>query len=143
MLAVNKILIQEKCETIIRCIQRVEKKLPPSRETFAKDQDAQDIVSVNLERAVQSAVDIAAHLIAYTTFPAASTMADSFSVLEQAGVISSQTCQRMRKAVGLRNILVHEYKKIDWSIVWIVGNTHLIDFSDYCKEVLNWATNQK
>jgi uncharacterized protein with HEPN domain len=48
----------------------------------------------------------------------------------------------MRKAVGLRNLLVHQYQKVNWDIVWSVINHHLDDSIDFVNAVLQWAQEQ-
>ena len=57
-------VIANKIERIRRCITRVESKCPTSVDQLGDDYDLQDIISVNLERAIQSCVDIATHIIA-------------------------------------------------------------------------------
>jgi uncharacterized protein YutE (UPF0331/DUF86 family) len=114
-----------------------------TKEAFLQDLDSQDIVALNLERAVQACVDIASHLISYTPLPAAPTMADAFVHLKRAGIISDAVAHRMIKATGLRNLLVHEYQTIDWSIVWIVTEHHLSDLVHFTQEVLAWAASQE
>ena len=112
----NDVIIN-KIERIRKCIIRIESKCPNSPEQLAADYDLQDILSVNLERAVQSCVDIATHIIASLEIPAPDTMADAFSVLESRDVISMPVAARMIKAVGFRNIVVHAYHEIDWIVV--------------------------
>jgi uncharacterized protein YutE (UPF0331/DUF86 family) len=109
--------------------------MPATEEILATDMDAQDIIILNLERATQCCVDIAAHIISRSAFSAPNTMVDAFATLLQAGIISSQTCARMQKAVGLRNILVHQYRQLNWSIVWIILQNHLTDYVDFTAEV--------
>lgn len=137
MVQVNIALLQEKADTIVRCLDRIKSKCPASLDALAKDLDAQDIIILNLERCIQAAVDIASHVIAYTPLPAAATMAESFVCLERSRLISGETAIRMVKATGLRNLLVHEYQKLDWSILWQVLQRHLLDPLDFAKEVMN------
>ncbi len=132
---VNKNLIREKSDTVLVCLQRVQSKKGKSLDALIKDIDAQDIIVLNLERCIQACVDIASHLIAHTDLPAARTMSDSFAALQAQTIVSKNTSERMQRAVGLRNILVHEYKKIDWDIVWSVLQDHLDDFSNFIQEV--------
>lgn len=132
---INQNLIFEKIDTIARCIQRVKDKKPSTLDELTQDIDRQDIISLNLERAVQAAVDIAAHVIAYTKLPASPSMALSFEVLEKGGWLDTKLAERMRKAVGLRNILVHQYQTVDWKIIWSVLEQHLDDFLDYCQVI--------
>jgi len=49
----------------------------PSAGILAEDYDLQDIICLNLERAVQGCVDLAAHVIADADLPAPTTMAIS------------------------------------------------------------------
>jgi len=136
---VNRLLLQEKADAVSRCIQRISSKKPATQDLLLTDIDAQDIITLNLERSVQACVDIAAHIIAYSPLPAAVTMADSFSVLCNCKIISKDLSDRMRKAVGLRNLLVHEYQTINWDIVWSVLTVHLSDPLDFVKTVLDWS----
>ncbi len=46
----------------------------------------------------------------------------------------------MRKAVGFRNIAIHEYEKINWAIVYSIATERLSDFKVFAKiisELLN------
>ncbi len=92
---------------------------------------AQDILAVNLSRAVQLCVDIAAHIIAESNVAAPSTMAESFDVLAQIGAIDSAAAVKMKKSVGFRNVAVHQYQAIDWRIVHSICSKNIDDFRDF------------
>lgn len=124
----NPDIINRKLESLRRCIARIHSKMPLTQDDLQTDYDLQDIVSVNLERAVQMCVDIAAHVISETEASPPSTMAESFSRLADLELLTPQLAERMRKAVGLRNILVHHYTDIDWAIIYEVVTHHLRDF---------------
>ncbi len=142
MAKVNRLLLQEKSETVFRCLKRVQDKTPSTLEGLLLDVDAQDIIVLNLERTIQACVDIASHIIAYTPLPAAPTMADSFTGLQSAGVLSPALAARMVKAVGLRNLLVHQYMAVDWQIVWSVLQQHLRDPVDFVAAVEKWNNKE-
>ncbi len=137
MVPPNQTLIGEKLDTIVRCLERVREKTPASLSELNTNIDSQDIIVLNLERAIQASVDIATHIVAYTSLPVPNTMADAFEKLSAAKVISEATALRMKKAVGLRNILVHEYQKVDWSILWDVITNRISDFHSFVAEVHN------
>jgi len=131
---VDRILIDQKLESLRRCIQRVESKLPDSVEALKEDLDAQDIVALNLTRAVQICVDIAAHWLAdHSEALAPKTMGQTFEALSQAGFIEKELAERMKKAVGFRNVMVHSYDEIDWAIVYAIGHRHLDDFKVFTR----------
>ena len=110
--------LEPKLDALARCLLRIESKKPFTVEQLKSDFDLQDIVSINLERSVQQSVDIASVILAETNEPAPLTMADSFAKLSAIGWISQPVALRMQKAVGMRNLMVHEYEKIDWAIVY-------------------------
>jgi len=128
-------VLNNKLENLRRCVARLRDKTPASAATLAEDLDAQDILCLNLERAVQVCVDIATHLLSDREAPAPDSMADAFVQLEHHGVLSAATAERMSKAVGFRNIAVHEYQALDWQVVYAIVTQHLDDFTDYAREV--------
>ena len=67
-------LIQQKLESLRRSILRVKDKCPNNAEVLGNDFDAQDIIALNLTRAVQMCVDIGTHLVAGSEFPPPATM---------------------------------------------------------------------
>ena len=129
-------VIEQKLESLRRCLQRIQEKCPSSAETLAWDLDMQDIVALNLTRAIQLCVDIGAHLIAGKDTPPPATMGQTFDVLAELGVINTELAIRMKKAVGFRNIAVHNYEAINWQIVHAIATSHLSDFKDFAQAVV-------
>lgn len=132
-------VIHQKIESLRNCIERIESKKPFTAEDLRKNFDLQDIISVNLERSVQVSVDLASHLLAERNGRTPTTMAESFILLADEKIISMETANSLVKSVGLRNLLVHEYSKIDWDIVARVANDHIDTFRIFVKELLTSA----
>jgi uncharacterized protein YutE (UPF0331/DUF86 family) len=129
-------ILEPKLDALARCLLRIESKKPFTLEQLKSDFDLQDIVSINLERAVQQCVDIATTILSDSNEPAPLTMSESFSKLKSIGWITDETVVRMQKAVGMRNLMVHEYEKMDWAIVFAICERHLIDFKKFAKEII-------
>lgn len=129
-------LIEQKLESLRRSLQRIKARCPNDAETLAKDYDAQDILALNLTRAVQLCVDIGAHLIADTDFPPPDTMGQVFNVLYEAGMLNAELAAHMKKAVGFRNLAVHNYEAINWAIVFAIAHYRLTDFEDFAKAIV-------
>src|SRR5450830_1818888 len=129
-------VVEQKLESLRRCLQRIETKCPADAETLVADVDLQDIVSLNLSRAVQLCVDIGAHLIAGLDVPPPDTMGQTFDLLAQAGLVTSALADSLKKAVGFRNLAVHNYDAINWHIVHSIVVDHLQDFSAFAKVVM-------
>ena len=131
----DKEVISAKLESLRRCVRRIEDKTPETAEILLKDNDLQDIICINLERAVQISVDLASHIIAESDIPAAGSMGESFEKLSSLNLISTELAARMKKAVGFRNIAVHAYQEINWKIVYTIITSRLSDFVDYTRVV--------
>jgi uncharacterized protein YutE (UPF0331/DUF86 family) len=80
-------IVEEKLESLRRCVHRVSEKCPATVEGLVHDFDLQDILVLNLSRAVQLCVDVAAHLIADMEIPPPETMGNAFDALAGAGVL--------------------------------------------------------
>lgn len=128
-------VVEQKLESLRRCLLRIETKCPSDAATLAADIDLQDIVSLNLSRAVQISVDIGAHLIAGMEVSPPDSMGQTFDLLAQEGVLSNELASSLKKAVGFRNIAVHNYESINWNIVHSIVKYHLADFSEFAKIV--------
>ena len=128
-------VINRKLESLRRCISRIESKRPIMPEALQSDYDLQDIIALNLERAVQTCVDMAAHLISETELPLPSTMGEGFERLAELQVIPPQLAASMQKAVAFRNILVHNYTSINWHIVANILTHHLTDFVQFAQAI--------
>jgi len=128
-------LVEQKLESLRRCVRRIRDKCPPDADTLANDADSQDIVALNLTRAVQISVDIGAHLIAAMEITPPDTMGNTFDLLAQQGVLQPELARNLKKAVGFRNIAVHSYEQINWRIVHSIVQNYLADFAGFAEAV--------
>ncbi|HIJ23212.1 MAG: DUF86 domain-containing protein [Gammaproteobacteria bacterium] len=126
-------LVAEKLESLRHCVERIEERCPVQLDVLEESLDHQDIVALNLTRAVQLSVDIAAHFIASHSMPPPQTMGEAFLQLQTGGILDQALSERMRKAVGFRNIAVHNYEVINWRIVHQICRHHLSDFKDFAQ----------
>ena len=121
-------IIFRKLDSLARCIHRIEAKRPASVECLMQDIDIQDILSVNLERAVQICVDIGAHVLVDLNASPPVTMGEVFTSLATQSLIPEDVGIALRKAVGFRNLSVHSYDQVDWQRVFEIVHHRLDDF---------------
>lgn len=126
-----------KLASLSRLLTRLESRKDLSAEQILADQDQQDIILLNLERAIQTCVDLATMATTKHCKTVGGSSAESFALLAQHGLLDSELAQRMRKAVGFRNLAVHEYTRIDFAIVSSILKHGLQDFRDFAKAVKN------
>ena len=102
-----------------------------SLESFKKDIDRQDIVMFNLQMAIQNCVDIAAHIVGEEGFGIPDSTNALFYLLDENGYLPQEITEKMANAVGFRNLMVHEYAKIDIEQIYIIACEHTDDLNDY------------
>ncbi|ACU91328.1 type VII toxin-antitoxin system HepT family RNase toxin [Desulfomicrobium baculatum] len=119
-------------------MDRIRSKRGFTHEELLCNYDLQDILSVNLQRAVQLSVDIALHMLSDLSRTLPDTMEEAFIALCEHGVISEPTANALRSSVGLRNVAVHDYVSVNWQIVKDVVAGHVEVFVDYMREVEGW-----
>jgi uncharacterized protein YutE (UPF0331/DUF86 family) len=135
---VERDVIASKLESLRRAVARVEARYPATPEALLADADAQDIVSLNLTRAIQLCVDVGAHLVAKLELPVPETMGATFDTLTEAGILDDDLASRLRRAVGFRNMAVHPYRAIDWRLVHALASTRLGDFTAFAAATGAW-----
>lgn len=129
-------VVLEKLNNLKNCLDRIEKKKPFTIDQLKADFDFQDTITVNIQRAIQSSVDLAAHICSLKNLRTPNDMADSFVVLSENKIIEEVLALQLRKAVGLRNVLVYDYSGIDWSIVYNVAYNKMDFFKKYIEYIL-------
>lgn len=128
-------VLDARLSELSRRLKRLAAKKPASLRRLLDDDDLQDIVARNLELAIQACIDVAMHLCgAYGVVPASS--GEAFTALADKKLIPRALAQRLRRAVGFRNVLVHEYVEVDWRIVRRVIEHDTADLAAFGKSVL-------
>lgn len=128
-------VILVKIESIEKCVRRIEEKL--SMESFdMEDYDMQDIIVLNLQRACQQSIDLAMFLVSELSLGIPKDSVGAFGLLREEGIIDENIFKTMKGMVGFRNVAVHQYQRIDYTIVEIVIKEHLGDFREYTKTLI-------
>ncbi|OGG09725.1 hypothetical protein A2781_00930 [Candidatus Gottesmanbacteria bacterium RIFCSPHIGHO2_01_FULL_42_27] len=73
-------------------------------------------------------------------FRPAQDASESILILGEEGVIEKDFAKHFSKIAGFRNILIHEYLKIDYKIVADNLNKYLADFEKFARQVAKYLT---
>jgi uncharacterized protein YutE (UPF0331/DUF86 family) len=119
-------IVTAKLDIVDRCLQRIAE-VRGARRRDLQPVDVEDITALNLQRAIQATIDLAAHVVAEEGYGVPDSTAAVFTLLEQRGVIDANLAGRLRRMVGFRNIAVHEYRAVDPAIVETIVEKHLDD----------------
>jgi len=136
---VDRAIITVKMCNIKKSLDRLKEKQGVGQKEFLADRDIQDIVLLNLQTAIQGCVDIASHIISDNNWGVPGSLAGLFDILSEKKVITDETKNIMRQMVGFRNLIVHEYAKLDMEKVYGVFSGRLSDFIGFLKEVSLYA----
>lgn len=130
----DKDVLQTKLEMLVRCIQRIKSQNVETLDDLEASLDKQEIIILNLQRAVQVCVDVGNHLVVdYAVSPV--TMSDTFRILAQKNIITKQNAENLAKAVGFRNIAVHQYEVLDNKVILAIVKEHLSAFTQFASAV--------
>ena len=91
-----------------------------------------------LQLSVEAALDICHLLVTGLRLGIPAEEVDLLDKLEKAHVLSPRVVGILKEMRGFRNILVHEYTRIDDKIVYQIANTRLSDFDVLKHEVVNF-----
>ena len=118
----------------------IERAVARAREEYAGDdanllgnQTKQDAILLNLQRACESTIDAAMHLVRIHRLGIPQETREAFDLLERASLIDASLAARLRKMVGFRNIAVHNYQRVDLEIVKAILTERLEDFLKFTR----------
>jgi uncharacterized protein YutE (UPF0331/DUF86 family) len=128
-------VVLAKAATIDRCIVRVGEVRSRPKGTLLPI-DVEDIVILNLTRAVQAAADLAAHVAVAEGFGLPDSLAAGFTLLEKHGVIEPELSARLRRSIGFRNVAVHAYDTVNAGVIDAIATRHVEDLRRFAAIVV-------
>jgi uncharacterized protein YutE (UPF0331/DUF86 family) len=110
---------------------------------YAADWKTQRIVERTLQMMVEICLDVANHIISDKRFRRPVGYADHFAVLRESGILSGRLTICMMKMAKFRNLIVHNYDKIDPEIVVGILKKNLSDFDAFKDAVVKFIESEK
>lgn len=123
-----------KAAQVERALVRVETMLAADRRRYDALTVA-DVIGLNLQRACQSAIDLAHHVVAAEGLGLPQSLADAFVILEQRVGLERELARSLRAMVGFRNMMVHAYDDVDTEIVARAATAGAVDL----RRFVAWA----
>lgn len=110
-----------------------------SRKRFLTDITEQRAVERMFENTIQACIDLSKH-IATTEFDYdGDSSKQAVEVLEANGVIRNETATTLKDAVGFRNLLAHEYGRVNPDNVYQYLQTDLRLYDEFSQQVASWV----
>ena len=118
-------LVAKKLALIETCVQQLRTLARP--EAIRTDIREQRFVEHTLQIAIQSALDVASHIVSDERLGEPETNRELFDLLVRAGRLSETLTSSLRDMAGFRNVLVHGYQEVDLGVVEDILAHHLND----------------
>ena len=124
-----------KVASIQRCLGRI-RDVTGLDPTSLDDMDIQDIFILNLQRAVQACLDLAAHVVASEGLGVPESMRGNFVLLKNKNLLSPEIASQMERMTGFRNIAIHDYQALNPEILKSILSNNLKDIEEFYTQLL-------
>ena len=129
-------VLLNKAAAIERAVRRVREEYGDDDSHLVSNQTRQDAIILNLQRACESSIGAAMHLVRVHRLGIPQETREAFDLLERARIIEPPLADRLRKMVGFRNVAIHDYPKLNLDIVRRIIVDHLDDFLAFAQLLL-------
>ena len=133
---VDKPLILRKLTELDEYLKQMGEFSSVTLEEYSRDWKVQRIVERTLQMMIETCADIANHIISDRGYRIPDNYGDTFRVLHENGVLKNDLFEIMLKMARFRNIVVHQYDKVDEAIVIGILRNNLNNFTAYRDAIL-------
>lgn len=109
-----------------------------NRKSFVSDYHFFGLAERYLQLSIEAVLDIGKLLIIFKNTRRPEDNQEIFLVLGKNKIISNKLAGELRGIAGFRNILVHDYEKIDREIVYQKLHDNFKDFNNFKREILKF-----
>ncbi len=99
----------------------------PTLDTYRNSWKDRDSAERNIQKIVEAIIDLGKILITEKKLKEPSSNREVFQIFKEKGFFPSEFMPLVDKMIGMRNIIVHSYNRIDDSIVYRVLKKNLPD----------------
>ena len=132
-------VLLNKAAAIERALRRVREEHAGDDARLLHDQTRQDAIVLNLQRACESSIDAAMHLVRIERLGVPQESREAFDLLERAGRLETVLADRLKRMVGFRNIAVHDYQRLDIEVVRSIVHERLDDLATFARLLVTLA----
>lgn len=135
----NKEFIKNKIKFIQKELGLLAEYKDFSLQEIVSDYSKHTLVERILERIINDALDINQHIIAENEkIEVPNDYRETFDILSKMNIFPADFAAEISKSVGLRNILAHNYHKLDEEIFYNSIKSCLTDYTRYCEYILKF-----
>lgn len=117
---VDKNVITSRIEQIERHSYKISPYKTLSYEEFVQDPIAQDVVEYNLFQITNHVIDIIQHIVVDEDYGLPQSSYEAAQILLEKGILEENNLQLLKKMIGFRNVVGHDYISINKQIVYSI-----------------------
>jgi len=107
-----------------------------SYKKFSEDKITRRFIERTLQMAIECCLDIAQHIISYEKYREPISNQDIFQILIEENILDKDLGENLKKMAQFRNVIVHEYIKIDPEIIFSILKKNLPDISKFSNLII-------
>lgn len=139
---------KEKIEKKLMVIERertlLDDSIEVSYEEFISEDNSlmYDATLHRLQVALQAVLDVSQYIVAHMVLGDYSENKKVFDLLEKEGILNSDLAEVLKGAIGVRNILVHQYEDVDPKVIFDILENHLNDFDKFISSIAKFLQDK-
>jgi len=129
--------ITDKIKEIEQYLSELKDIVPQTLEEYSSDNLSKAACERYFEKVIEAATDLAFLVIAKNKFRLPDDDIDAFKILSEKKIISEELCKKLKDAKGMRNILAHQYGRVEDNQVFEAVTEQLEnDINMFIKEII-------
>ena len=117
---IDRLVLTRRIEEIDKHLAKIEPYAHRSLNDFLGDSVMQDVVEYNLFQIVNHLIDIFQHIAVDEEYGFPQTAYEAAHLLLEKGVLDADDLETFRKMVGFRNVVGHDYMRINKKTVYSI-----------------------
>jgi uncharacterized protein YutE (UPF0331/DUF86 family) len=132
-------IIVNKIQSIQHCVERAREEYNKNPADFETNYTLQDAAILNVLRACEQAINLANHIIKSHKMGIPTSSAESFELLDKKHIISREISVKLQNMVKFRNVVIHNYQRVNMEIVKSVIKNDLNDLLSFTDKIMEFA----
>jgi len=110
---------------------------------FSEDKIIRRFIERTLHLAIECCLDISQHIISYEKYREPVSNQDIFQILIEENILDKDLGENLKKMAQFRNVIVHEYIKINPEIIYSILKKNLPDISKFSNLIIKKFISEK
>ena len=124
-------------------LQELEEHLPKTIGEYNKNIEKQRFCERTLQLLIEICIDVSYIIVKELKIGLPEEEESVFDRLSEKSIVSEEIYEKLKEMKKFRNILIHKYKMIDNSKVYLNATKHRHDFEEFKNEILAFLKKEK